>query len=94
MASPGVRMHNIGISYVDDANTFEIGTIIFVIISARVTEGKKRGSLSYATRPKTGTCPPLRAKVEWRAQYRNIGVNSIPVSDIGAFRKSGNAHEW
>ena len=62
MALHGIGMDNIRVANIDNPHlvSFEIGDIILMVISPRMTKGKKCRCLTNTPRAKAGTCPELR----------------------------------
>ena len=95
MALQRVGMHDIGIADIDDPHLggIEIGDVVFEIIGACMAEGKQGRGLADGPRSHACAGSPLCAKVERRAEDRRIGVDTVPILDIGVFSKGADPHK-
>ena len=94
VASHGVGMNDVRVAHVDDGHIpTEIDLVILVVIGAGMAEGKERGGLPHGPRPEPRARPPLGAEIEGRTDDRDVGLDGIPILDIGALAEGRDADE-
>jgi hypothetical protein len=76
-----VRMDDVRVTHIDHRNLIacEVKRIVFVIVSARLAEGKQSGSFANAARSETSARVPLSAHVVGHAQYGCVCIDGIPI---------------
>ena len=74
-----VGMNDVGIADVQDADAFQVGHVVFVVIGPGVAEGEERRSLTDAAGAEAGPGAELGAEVERRAEDGEVGVDRGPV---------------